>query len=140
MARLSFEETTMSPRSKKIALCVSVLAAGLLTFGAMAALPATLHHHGGPFSEFGFGHEAPGSLASLDLTDDQKSGIKKILRDSEPSIDPLVDEMLRSKQALFQAVHAASFDEQAVRDAAASAGRASTDLAVEKARMVSRMR
>jgi len=138
--RRPFEETTMSPRSKKVALLVSVLAAGLLTFGAMAALPATMHHHGGPFSEFGFGHHAARALATLDLTDEQKAGIKKILRDSGATIDPLVDEVLRSKQALFEAVHAASFDEQVVRDAATSAGLASTDLAVAKARMVSRMR
>lgn len=130
----------MTPRSKKIALCVSVLAAGLLTFGAMAALPMAMHGHGGPFSEFGFGHHAARALATLELTGDQKSGIKKILRDSGPAVEPLVDEVLRSKQALIQAVHASALDEQAVRDAAVSAGRATADLAVEKARIVSRIR
>jgi len=130
----------MTPRSKTIALCASVLAAGLLTFGAVAALPSAMHHHEGPFAEFGFGRHAARALAALDLTDDQKTGIKKILRDSGPAIEPLVDDVLRSRQALFEAVHASSFDEQAVRDAAASSARASADLAVEKARMVSRMR
>ena len=129
----------MSPRTKKIAVFASVLAAGLLTFGALAALPAALHH-GGPFGELGFGHRAARALSALDLTDEQKSQVKGILRESGPAIEPLVDEVLRSKKALFEAVHRAQFDEQAVREAAAAAGRAGTDLAIEKARIVSRVR
>ncbi len=130
----------MSPRTKKVAVIASVLSAGLLTFGALAALPAAMHHHGGPIGEFGFGHRAARALADLDLTDEQKSQVKRILRESGPAIEPLVDEILRSKKALFEAVHRAQLDEQAVRDAATAAGRAGTDLAIEKARIVSRVR
>lgn len=130
----------MSPRTKKIALFASVLVAGLLTFGALAALPAAMPHHGGVFGDFGFGHRAARALSALELTDEQKSQVKGILRESGPAFDPLVDEVLRSKKALFEAVHRAQFDEHAVRDAAAAAGRAGTDLAIEKARIVSRVR
>jgi Spy/CpxP family protein refolding chaperone len=130
----------MSPRTKKIALFASVLVAGLLTFGALAALPAAMHHHGGVFGDFGFGHRAARALSALELTDEQKSQVKGILRESGPAVEPLVDEVLRSKRALFDAVHAATFDEQAVRDAASAAARAGADLAVEKARIVSRVR
>lgn len=130
----------MSPRTKKIALFASVLVAGLLTFGALAALPAAMNHHGGVFGEFGFGHRAARALSALELTDEQKSQVKRILRESGPAIEPLVDEVLRSKKALFETVHRAQFDEQAVRDTAAAAARAGTDLAIEKARIVSRVR
>ena len=130
----------MSPRTKKIALLASVLVAGLLTFGALAALPAAMHHHGGVFGDFGFGHRAARALSALELTDEQKSEVKRILRESGPAIEPLVDEALRSKKALFETVHRAQFDEQAVRDASAAAARAGTDLAIEKARIVSRVR
>jgi Spy/CpxP family protein refolding chaperone len=48
--------------------------------------------------------------------------------------------MLRSKKELFDAVHARTFDEKSVRSAASTAARATTDLSVERARMVSRFR
>lgn len=130
----------MSPRTKKIALFASVLIAGLLTFGALAAHPAAMHHHGGVIGDFGFGHRAARALSALELTDEQKSQVKQVLRESGPAIEPLVDEVLRSKKALFETVHRARFDEQAVRDAAAADARAGTDLAIEKARIVSRVR
>jgi Spy/CpxP family protein refolding chaperone len=129
----------MSPRKKTLVILASVLG-GVLAIGAAVAVPAGMHHHGGMFGEFGFGHGMGRALASLELTDDQKSKAKAILEDEGPTVEPLVDQMLLSKKALFDAVHAPAFDEKSVRSAAAAAGQASTELAVERARILSRFR
>jgi len=129
----------MSPRTKTAAIVASV-AAGLLAIGAAAAVPGRGFHHGGGFGESGFGGGFGRALASLDLTDDQKTQVKAILKDEQPRLDPLVDQMIQSKKALFEAVHARTFDETAVRAAASASVKAQTDLAVEKGRMVSRFR
>ncbi len=129
----------MSPRKKTVTVLASV-AAGLLAIGAAVAVPARMHHHGGLFGELGFGGGIGRALTSLDLTDDQKTQVKTILQDEGPKVEPLVDELLRSKKALFEAVHSRTFDEKAVRAAASDSAKATTDLAVERARMVSRFR
>jgi len=130
----------MSPRKKTLVILASVLG-GALAIRAAVAVPAGMHHHhGGMFGEFGFGHGLGRALAGLELTDEQKSKAKAILEDESPTIEPLVDQMLLSKKALFDAVHASAFDEKGVRSAAAAAGQASTDLAVERARILSRFR
>ncbi len=128
----------MSP-TKKPAIVLASVAIGLLAVGA-AAVPARMSHHGGLFGGFGFGGGIGRALASLDLTDDQKSQLKAILQDEGPKVEPLVDELLRSKRALSEAVHSRTFDEKAVRAAALDSAKATTDLAVEHARIVSRFR
>ncbi len=129
----------MSPRKKTMAILVAAFA-GILAIGAAVAVPARMYHHGGPFGEFGFGGDMARALASLELTDEQKSQVKAILKDEGPKVEPLVDDLVRSKKALFDAVHAQTFDERAVRTAASASARATTELAVERARMVSRFR
>jgi len=130
----------MGPRTGKVTLLVSLLAAGLLTIGAVAAVPRMMHSHGGPFGELGFGGRLLRVLSSLELTDDQKTRIKTILKDEEPRMEPLADHVIQSKKALFEAVHAPGFDERAVRSAASVAATAETEMAVERARAVSRLR
>ena len=129
----------MSPRKKTLVILGSAFA-GVLAIGAAVAVPAHMYRHGGGFGEFGFGHGIGRALAGLDLTDEQKSQVKAILKDEEPKVEPLVDELLRTKKAMFETVHADTFDEKSVRSAASASARASTDLAVERARMMSRFR
>jgi periplasmic protein CpxP/Spy len=129
----------MTPRTKTLAILASV-AGCVLAIGAALAVEAGHYHHGGPFAEFGFGHGMARALASLDLTDDQKSQMKAILKDEGPRIEPLIDRVLSTKKDLFDAVHGRTFDEQSVRSASSAAAQASADMAVEKARMVARMR
>ena len=129
----------MSPRKKTLVILASAFA-GVLAVGAAVAVPAHMSRHGGSFGEFGFGRGIGRALAGLDLTDEQKTQVKGILKDEEPKVEPMVDELLRTKKALSEAVHAATFDEKAVRTAASASARASTELAVERARMMSRFR
>jgi len=129
----------MSPAKKTVVVLASA-AAVLLAIGAALAVPARMCRHGGRFGGYGFGGGFTRVLASLDLTEDQKTEVKAILKDEESRIDPLVDELLRSKKALFEAVHSRTLDEKAVRAAASDSAGATTDLAVERARIVSRVR
>jgi Spy/CpxP family protein refolding chaperone len=130
------KEVTMS-LTRKTGIVLASVAAGVLAVGA--AVPARMHHHGGLFGELGFGGGMGRAFASLDLTDDQKSQVKAILLDEGPKVEPLVDGLLRSKKALFEAVHSGTFDESAVRAAASDSAKATTDLAVERALIVSRL-
>ena len=129
----------MSPRTGKITVFASAAAAGLLAFGAAAAVTHTLRYGSGPLAEYGAGGRLLRVLSGPDLTDDQKTQIKAILNDETPRIDPLADEAVRTKKTLFEAVHAPRFDETAVRSAAAGAAAAATEMSVERARTVSRL-
>jgi len=130
----------MSPRTKKVTVLASLFAAGLLTIGAVAGVQHSRGHHGGPFGGLGFGGRLMGVLADLDLTDDQKTQIKAILSEEGPKIEPLTDHLLKSRKTLFEAIHGQQFDEGAVRSASAAAAVAQTELSVERARTVSRLR
>ncbi len=130
----------MTPRGKKAVVLASVLSACLLTFGAAAGVTHAWHRHGGPFGGFGFGGRLMGALSDLDLTDDQKTRIKAILGEEGPKIEPLLDQVAQSKKTLFEAIHGRQFDEGAVRSASAAAAGAQTELAVERARTMSRLR
>src|SRR3989442_12587107 len=123
------KEVTMSPRKKTLAIVASVSVA-ILAIGAAVAVPARMYHHDGPFGEFGFGHGMARALASLGLTDDQKSQVKAILKDESPKLEPLMDHLLSSKKALFDAVHARTFDEKTVRSARSASALATTNMPV----------
>lgn len=129
----------MSPRKRTITILASA-AALLVAVGAALALPGRMERHCGAFGEFGFGHGIGRALADLDLTEDQKSQVKAILKDEGPHVEPLVDDLLRARKELSEAVHAGEFDEKAVRAAAAGQARAQAELAVARARVVSRFR
>jgi len=126
--------------TKRTAIVLASVAAGLLAVGAAVAVPSRMHHHGGMFGELGFDGGIGRALASLDLTDDQKTQVKAILQDEGPKVEPLVDELLRSKKAVFETVHSRTFDEKAVGAAASDSARATIALTVEHARIVSRLR
>ena len=80
-------------------------------------------------------------FSSLNLTDAQKEQVKAILKEEQPRLEPLVDQMIRAGRALFQAVTAPTLNERAVRTAADAAGKVAGDLAaVEKACAGSRLR
>ena len=119
----------MSPGTRTITVFVTLVTAGLLTVAAVAAVPRALRYHSGLFSGYASGGRLLHVLSGLDLTDDQKTQIKAILKDEGPRIEPLADQVITQQ-----------FDEPAVRSAAATAASAETEMAVERARTVSRLR
>ena len=79
-------------------------------------------------------------LSQLNLSDAQKTQVHGILEEEHPRMAPLMDASMKARHALEQAIHAPAFDENAIRAAAAQAGNAEADLAVEKGRLASRIR
>jgi hypothetical protein len=118
----------MTPRTKRYVaiLSLTVAACGCRGDAAHAHLPGWRGFPGDP--------DWPGPTGA------QKEQIKAILKDGQPRLEPLVDEMVRSRRALFEAVSAPTFDEGAIRAAADTAARAATTLAVERARTGSLLR
>jgi Spy/CpxP family protein refolding chaperone len=115
----------------------------LLGLGALAALvgagaasaaadgPGHGHGRGGPLFHM---------LRRLDLSDDQKVQIRGLVEEARPRLQPLVEQAVQTRKAVFQAVAAPTFDEAAVRAASQAAAQAATDLAVERARLTSQVR
>jgi len=110
----------------------ALLAAGVVVAGQRAMdRPHDGHGgHGGPMS----------FLSQLNLSDDQKAQVKTILDDEHAKMAPLADGSMKAHRALNDAIHASTFDEGAVRAAATQAAGVEGDLAVERARLASRIR
>ena len=114
---------------------VGLLLAGLLTAGSsLAGTPRMGHGH------TGHGEPMMHLLSQLNLSDAQKTQVHGILDDEHPKLAPLFEASMKAHHALEQAIHAPNFDENAIRAAAAQAGIAEGDLAVEKGRLASRIR
>ncbi len=131
----------MNSARKTATVAAGLALAGLLAVGVAMAGQRPM---GGPHGEHG-GPGGPGGpmmflLSKLDLSDDQKTQVKAILDDEQPKIAPLADASMKARHALEAAIHAPAFDESTIRAAAAQAGKAEADLAVERGRLASRIR
>lgn len=117
-----------------------ILFAAIALAGAGAVVAGAGRSHDGD----GCGHGPMAGLhrvlSQLDLTEAQKTSIKDILHGERSSLEPLRQAAAQTRRELFEAVHATSFDEGAVRAAADRAGKAQSELAVARARMVSKVR
>ncbi|MGO9243625.1 MAG: Spy/CpxP family protein refolding chaperone [Verrucomicrobiia bacterium] len=72
-------------------------------------------------------------LAQLGLSDQQKAQVKSILRSYQPTVGPLVKEVVTERRALRDTIRAQTIDETAIRAEAAKVASLETDLAVQRA-------
>lgn len=86
---------------------------------------------------------APGSpapilqvLVELNLTPAQKQEIKSILKAYRPVMRQAVDGTIAARKGLFEAIHADTFNEVAVRQSSQLAAAREVDLSVLRARLV----
>lgn len=108
-----------------LALGVAGLVAGRLSAGAF---PAGAHSD--------FGHHVFGRIArALDLTDDQKSQVKAILKTHASEIETQMKASAAARRAVHDAVLAQPMDEVAIRAAAQRLGQVHADGAVLFARI-----
>jgi protein CpxP len=110
-----------------------LIAAGavmVLTVGGFFAFLA----HADTTNDVGFSerHFAQ-KLAQLGVTADQKAEVKTILRKYQPTVGPLVKEVVTERRALRDTIHAATIDETAIRAQAAKVASLESDLAVQRA-------
>jgi len=76
------------------------------------------------------------ALVELNLTAAQKSDIKAILKTYRPVVRQAVDGTIAARKGLFEAIHADTFSEIAVRQASQLAAAHEADLSVLRARLV----
>jgi len=129
------EEVPMNPGMNLTRTATGLAVAGLLAVGVAVAGPRPLDRghgwHGGQKMQF---------LSQLDLSEDQKTQVKAIFDEEHAKMAPLAEKNMKARHALGEAIHAPTFDESAVRAAAAQAAVVESDLAVERARLASRIR
>lgn len=88
-------------------------------------------HHRGPMLE---------RLAELGLTDEQKAQAKEILRQHQPTIQPLVKQSITERRALREVIRAEPVNETAIRAQSAKVAAIEADLAVARAHVVKDLR
>jgi Spy/CpxP family protein refolding chaperone len=79
-------------------------------------------------------------LAQLGLTDQQKVQVKTILRSYQPTLGPLVKEVVTERRALRDTIRAQTIDETAIRAEAAKVASLEADLAVQRAHVADDIR
>jgi periplasmic protein CpxP/Spy len=125
----------MNSGTKLSTTALGLALAGLLTVGStLAGTPPMGHGHAG------HGDPMMHLLSQLNLSEAQKTQVHGILEDEHPRLAPLFEASMKAHHALEQAIHAPTFDENVIRAAAAQAGTAEGDLAVEKGRLAARIR
>jgi Spy/CpxP family protein refolding chaperone len=72
-------------------------------------------------------------LKQLGVTADQKAEVKTILRKYQPTVGPLIKEVVTERRALRDTIHAETIDETAIRTQAAKVASLESDLAVQRA-------
>lgn len=118
-------------KTKKTILTLGVLAALAIPLAAAARRPAT-GADGGLMLER--------AARRLDLTADQKSEIRAILAAHRNELDVELLAMKTARGALWDAIHAATPNDAAIRGAAAAVGKAEGELGVTRADIVQEVR
>jgi Spy/CpxP family protein refolding chaperone len=76
----------------------------------------------------------------LELTDVQKAQIDAMIKAHHEEFAPFHEEMKQAQLALYDAIHAETVDDAAIRDAAARVGALEADRAVARAEMFQKIR
>ncbi len=130
----------MTPRYRlTMAICgVALLAAAL---PALAQPPAPGPHgpHGGGPGLMD-GHRFEHFAERLDLSEGQRDELRQALEAAAEEGREARRGLFAARRALAEQIHAAAFDEAAIREAAATVAAFEADLAVERARRAQEMR
>jgi Spy/CpxP family protein refolding chaperone len=76
----------------------------------------------------------------LGLTDDQQLQIDALIKAHQAEFEPFHVEMTQARLALYDAIHAETIDDAAIRDAATRVGELEADRAVAQAEMFQKIR
>jgi Spy/CpxP family protein refolding chaperone len=122
-----------TPSRKTLLLTLSVLLLPTLAFaaGLRGAGIGGFHGHGGMMDRI---------ADKLDLTADQKSQITDLMKSHRDEIKANMDKIRAARQAELAAIHADTFDESAIRAAAAKVAEAEADMAVSRGKIAAEVR
>ncbi len=108
---------------------------------ALLAVPAAAMAHGphGGGGPHGPGAPGPGFIVErlaerLELSAEQRADIEALMAAHRARVEPWHEELAAAREAVRGAVEAETFDEEAIRAAAAEVARLEVELAVERAR------
>ena len=79
-------------------------------------------------------------MEELDLTEDQTEAVHEGMMTHHEALGEVMGTIREARYAVAQAIHAADFDEAAIREAAAEVGRLEADLAVGRGEMLQELR
>lgn len=112
---------------------LAIAAAAVLAPALLLAAAAGQHAHvKGGFAQ----HIA----RQLGLSDDQTQQVQGIFANHKAEMSAQFDRLKTARTGLFDAIHADSFDESAVRAAAANVAQVEADMAVSRAKIASEVR
>jgi protein CpxP len=110
----------------------ALIGAGIVAALTVGGFFAFLAH--ADTNEVGAAHGRFGRrLAQLGLTDQQRVQVKAILCGYQPTVGPLVKEVVTERRALRDTIRAQTIDETAIRAEAAKVASLEADLAVQRA-------
>ena len=89
---------------------------------------------------YAFRHALLGKLVELGVSQTQKQQIHAVLRESRPTIKPLVTQYVQERRALRKAIHSVPVNEAAIRAQAARVAQIEADLDVKRAHVSERIR
>jgi len=113
----------MKRTMKTLATTTGIVAATLIGFAAYLARASTADSS-----------PAKGRIfAQLGVTDEQKAEVKGILRKYQPTVEPMVRQLVDARRALRGTIRAETIDESAIRAQAAKVASLEADLAVQRA-------
>ena len=114
----------------------------VLLAGAMPALAQPREHGPGRGHGPGFmdGHRLEHLALRLELSDAQREELRAAFEARFEAGAAAREELRAARQALDEQIHAASFDEGAIREAAGALAALEVDMAVERARQAQKMR
>lgn len=118
------------------------IVAGIATVAGIAILVPTLLF-AAKSSAHGF--HAPGAMVRriverLDLTPQQVQDVRAIFKTHQQELQGELTGLEQARTHLFDAIHAETYDEAAIRSASATVGQAETQLAVSRGKIVSEVR
>ena len=87
-----------------------------------------------------FRHALLGKLVELGVSQAQKQQIHAVLRESRPTIKPLVTQYVQERRALRETIHTAPVNEAAIRAQAARVAQIEADLDLNRAYISERIR
>ncbi|PZR75382.1 MAG: hypothetical protein DLM73_05575 [Chthoniobacterales bacterium] len=118
----------------KIFSCAGAVAlTGLVGIGWAFGATDSIRPH--PFRHFLFG-----KIAELGVSDSQRQQIRAVLRESRPTLQPLVAQHVRERRALRKTIHTVPVNEAAIRAQAARVAQVEADLNVRRAFISERIR
>jgi Spy/CpxP family protein refolding chaperone len=80
------------------------------------------------------------AIATLGITDQQRTEIREVLREFKPDVQPKIEKLVQERRTLREVIRTTPVDEAAIRAQSAKVAALEADLAVDRARVGAKVR